>query len=224
MQVTSWNLSLHFFWSTLPTEELGFSSKPCFWRSEEEWREEDLTWGMSRSKLTISAFQLSVKILGEKAGFGKWMTDHINNVIGWNLGCYHTEDMAMRRPSQSRNTWLPQGSERFPMAFQMDPEYVSWFSYIPNQYQEIHKHTKVNNNTRIILLSTYSVSDIVPSAFHAVCNLASQLWEGQYYFHFMDEETETQMPPQLIRSDIRVWTQVAWPEAHINHNLLQVHM
>ena len=177
MQVTSWNLSLHFFWSTLPSGNLGFSAKPCFWRSEEEWREEDLTWGMSRSKHTISAFQLSAKILGEKAGFGKWLTDHINNVIGWDFGCSHTEDIAMKRPSQSRNTLLAQGSKRFPVAFQMAPEYMSWFSYIPDQYQEIHKHTKVNNNTRTILLSTYSVSDIVPSAFHAICNLTSQLYE-----------------------------------------------
>lgn len=177
MQVTSWNLSIHFFWSTLPSGNLGFSAKPCFWRSEEEWREEDLTSGMSRSKHTISAFQLTAKILGEKAGFVKWMTDHINNVIGWDLGFSHTEDIAMKRPSQSRNTLLAQGSKRFPVAFQMDPEYVSWFSYMPNQYQEIHKHTKVNNNTRTILRSTYSVSDIVPSAFHAICNLTSQLYE-----------------------------------------------
>ena len=141
-----------------------------YWSSEEERREEALTWGMSRSKHTIYAFQLSAKILGEKAGFGKWITDHINNVIWWDLGCCHTEDTAMKRPSQSRNMLLTQGSKRFPVAFQMDPEYVSWFNYIPNQYQEIHKHTKVNNNTRTTLLSTYSVSDIVPSAFHAVCN------------------------------------------------------
>lgn len=146
------------------------------------WGGDYQTLGMPRSKHTISAFQVSAEILGEKPGFGKWMTDYINNVAGWDLGAVTLKILQWRDPPSVRTLhWLREARGSQGLA-KWIPECLSQFNYPPNQHPEIHKYTKGSNNTRKILLSIYSVSEIVPSAFHAVPNLTSM--RGVVLFSF----------------------------------------
>lgn len=114
IQVASWNQSYFSHW----TVQSGKTKvQPRFWSSEEKINK---PWACLGARHTISTFQVVLEFWETKLNLGSERLA-IQTLLQNGIWVSVTLKIAQRRdPSRVRTTSLSQGSERFPMACQMD--------------------------------------------------------------------------------------------------------